>query len=247
MDLLASLERVGLSRQEAGVYLSALKLGLAKASEIALKSGVKREACYYLLKLLQEKGFVSEVIKSGVKHYVAVNPRRIIDIFEEEKQHKVETIKEVLPELESLQETVFIRPKIEVYEGIEGFKTAISKVLEVSNQTVYAYVPEKPVHILPTFHPQFRRKRRENKVFLKVIGEKSDFMEELRRSGKQELREVRYNNKLMKGKDTLLYILPDSILLLRINEKEQLGIYVEDEAIAKFQKEIFEIMWGLSK
>ncbi|MBI4155290.1 hypothetical protein HY498_04355 [Candidatus Woesearchaeota archaeon] len=247
MDFEVRLERIGLSRQEATVYINTLKLGTAKASEIAQKSLIKREACYYILKLLQEKGFISETIKSGVKHYSAISPKRILDIFEDERQHKIETIKEILPELESLQKVAFKRPKVEVYEGVEGFKTAISNVLEAKGQTVYAYVPEKPVHLLPTFHPYFRRRRRENKVFLKVIGEKSEFMENLRKTGKKELREVRYNNKLMKDKDTLLYILPESILLLRINEKEQLGIYVEDEALAKFQKEIFDIIWKLSE
>lgn len=65
MDL--SLEKIGLTKQESAVYISALKLGVAKASEIAQKANVKREACYYTLKLLHERGLISEVIKSGVK------------------------------------------------------------------------------------------------------------------------------------------------------------------------------------
>ncbi len=247
MDLTVNLERVGLSRQEALVYLSALKLGVAKASEIAQKSGIKREASYYVLKLLEERGFVNETIKSGVKYYGAVKPKRIIDIIEEEKQHKTETIKEILPELESLGTVSFDRPKIEFYEGVEGFKTAVSKVLDAKNKTVYAYVPEKPVRLFPTFHPQFRRRRRENNVFLKVIGEKSEFMEELRKTGRKELRRVRYNDSLIKNSDALLYILPDSILFLRLNEKEQFGIYIKDDGIANLQKKIFNTIWKLSK
>ena len=64
MDIEFNLEKVGLSKQEAKVYISSLKLGVAKASDIAQKANVKREASYYILRMLQEKGFVSEVIKS---------------------------------------------------------------------------------------------------------------------------------------------------------------------------------------
>ena len=55
MELEASLEKIGLSRNEATVYVNTLKLGTAKASDIAQKSKVKREASYYILKLLMEK------------------------------------------------------------------------------------------------------------------------------------------------------------------------------------------------
>jgi sugar-specific transcriptional regulator TrmB len=166
MDIALYLEKIGLSKQEAIVYLSALKLGLAKASEIAQKSSIKREGCYYILKLLQEKGFISEVIKSGVKHYSAVEPNRILEIIEEDKQQKTEVIKEILPELDALQKIAITKPKIEVYEGVDGFKTVVSKLVEKHNQEVYCYVNEKILHFLPTFHLQFRRRRKENNVIL---------------------------------------------------------------------------------
>ena len=38
MGLLTTLEKIGLSKQESLAYLASLKLGLAKASEIAQKA-----------------------------------------------------------------------------------------------------------------------------------------------------------------------------------------------------------------
>ena len=245
---IASLERIGLTKQEASVYVSSLKLGLSKASEIAQKSGVKREASYYILKMLQEKGFVSEVIKSGVKYYSAIPPKRILGIIDEEKARKSEAIKELIPELESLQKIALERPKVELYEGSEGMKTAASIMIQKENQTIYCYFPEKILHFIPYFHPQFRRKRKEKNVKMKVITEETEFMRQnLKKNDIDELRETRFNNSLIKGMDSAFYILSDGIIIIKANEKEQMGIYIKEQATSRLQRKIFEEMWASSK
>src|SRR3989344_2956995 len=247
MDFELHLEKIGLSRQEAKVYINTLKLGIAKASEIAQKSDIKREASYYILKTLQEKGFISEVIKSGVKYYNAVQQKRILEIIEEEKQQKTEFIKEILPDLESLQNIALTRPKIEVYEGLAGLKTVLSLLVQNKNQTIFGYVPEKIIDLLPIFSLQFRKKRKENKIFIKVITEKSKLTEELKKKDKEELREIKFNDSIIKGMDVAVYIQNESIIIIKANEKEQLGVYIKEENVAKLQKSIFEEVWKIVK
>lgn len=247
MNIESSLERIGLSRQEATVYLSSLKLGLAKASQIAQKAKIKREATYYVLKLLHEKGFVSEVIKSGVKYYSAIHPKRILEIIDEEKREKVESIKTILPELEGLRETAILSPKVEFYEGVEGFKTVVSILLQEKSQIIDCYVPESILHFLPSFHPQFRRKRREKKVFLRLITERTKTMEEVKKLDEEELRETRFNDKIISCMDVAYYVLSKGIIILKGNEKEQLGVYIKEESVANLHKNIFEEIWRISK
>lgn len=247
MDLELQLERIGLGKQEAKVYLSAIKLGLAKASQIAQKANVKREAAYYTLSLLHERGFISEVIKSGVKYYSAVQPKRIIELIEEEKQQKTAVVNEIIPELEALHKVAITRPKIEIYEGTEGLKTAASIMTREKNQTIYCYVPEKILHFTPYFHPQFRMRRKENKVFLKVISQRTPAIEQMKKLDSQELRETRFNDNIIGEVDSAYYILPKGIIILKANEKEQLGIYIEEPSTAKIQKRVFEEIWKTSK
>ncbi|MBI4145308.1 helix-turn-helix domain-containing protein [Candidatus Woesearchaeota archaeon] len=242
-----ALEKAGLRRQEAEAYLAALKLGVAKASEIAKKAGVAREAAYYILKSLQEKGFISEVIKSGVKHYSAVQPKRILQIIEEEKQRKAEAIHEALPELEALQKIAITRPTIEVYEGIQGFKTIASLLVEKPNIIISAYVPESILHFLPTFHAQFRRRRKEQKIVLKAITQRTPFMIETKKSDKEEARELRFNDQVTKNIDDALFILPNAIVIIKANAKEQLGIYIKERSAAKLQQQLFDAMWVASQ
>lgn len=247
MNIESSLERIGLSRQESAVYISTLKLGVAKVSEIARKANVKREAAYYTLKLLHEKGYISEVIKSGVKYYNAIQPRKIIEIIEEDKREKTETIKEALPELESLQKIALTRPQVEVYEGVEGFKTIASRLVEKENNEVCCYVTEKILHFLPTFHLQFRRKRKERKVSMRLITERTKYMQEIKMKDKEELRETRFNNKIMKSIDAAFFILDEALVIIRANEKEQVGVYIKEASAAKLQKMIFEELWKAAK
>ena len=151
-----------------------------------------------------------------------------------------------MPELETLQKTALAHPKIEVYEGVEGFKTIVSKLVEKHKQEIYSYVPEKILHFLPTFHLQFRRRRKENHVKIKVITEKTPFMQGLKIKDKEEFRETRFNN-IMKKIDSAYFILQDAIIVIKTNEKEQLGVYIKEENTAQLQRHIFEQVWMSSK
>ncbi|MBS3083696.1 hypothetical protein J4423_02730 [Candidatus Pacearchaeota archaeon] len=243
MDLELQLQRIGLGKQEASVYLASLKLGLAKASEIAQKSRIKREACYYVLNSLQEKGFISEVIKSGVKHYSAIQPKRILEIIEEEKDEKKQTINEILNELDSLQQSALTHPKIEIYESIEGLKNVFSLLIQQKNQIICSYVPSNIIELLPFFSLQFRHKRKENNVYLKVITEESTITKELKKKDKEELREIRFNDSIVKGMNTAIYIQERALIIIKANKKEQIGIYINQEDIAKLQCKIFDKIW----
>lgn len=247
MAIELSLQKLGLSKQEAQVYVNTLKLGLAKASEIAQKSKVKREACYYILKLLKEKAFISEVIKSGVKYYSSVNPKAIFNLIEDEMREKKEALEEILPELDSLQKIALTIPKIEVYEGVEGFKTIVAKLIEKPNQDIFAYVPENILHFLPAFHLQFRRRRKEKNVKINVITKKTSFMEGIKMKDKEEIRETRFNENIMKNIDSAYFILADAVLIIKANEKEQLGIYIKEESTARLQRNVFEEAWKKSE
>lgn len=247
MDLESELEKIGLSQTESIVYTSTLKEGIAKASNIAVKSKLKREAVYYILKQLKEKGFVSEVIKGGVKHYSAVNPKRILEIIEEEKENKQRILNNILPQLNLICNTSLEKPTIEVYEGVDGFKTISSKIIEKQNQELCLYVEPDILEFMPYFHVAFRRKRREQNVRLKVITKKTKITIAEKKRDNDELREIKFCDKIMNDINCLLYILDDAIIIIKANKQEQIGIYIKEENIVKLQRNIFEVIWDSLK
>jgi len=119
--------------------------------------------------------------------------------------------------------------------------------MKKKNQTIPCYVPEKLLHFLPTVHLQFRRRRKEKNVRIKLITEKTKYMKEIKKKDKQELRTTKFYDSIMKNTESALFILPESILIIRANEKEQLGIYIQDKLAAQLQRKNFEVLWKQAK
>ena len=137
-----SLRVLGLSEQERKVYQACLKLNTAKASTIAEHAAIERQASYYLLRLLVKRGMITETIKSGVTYYSCVNPSLLLDTVEEEKRIKETAIKQLSREYHAMKGTALPRPKVELYEGLEGFKTAAREAIAGTDKEVYSIISE---------------------------------------------------------------------------------------------------------
>jgi len=247
MEIESVLQKIGLNKQESEVYLNTLKLGLAKASQIAQKTRIRRGAIYYSLKLLKERGLISEVISSGVQHFKAVSPERIIEIIKEEKENQVEAISSILPSLKNIQSTSLEQPLIEVFEGYGGFKSIFSKLLDSSPKQLRCYMSSKILSYLPHFHEQFRKRRLEKGISIRTITEKNQELDEIKKLDKKELRETRYYNNLFLENELLYYILDDAIIIIKGNDKEQIAFYIKEKNLAFLQRNVFDELWKIAK
>lgn len=79
MLLVNELARIGLTEGEARVYLSLVKLGLAKVGAIVKDSRVSYSKVYEVLERLGSKGLVSHVMIGDIKHFSSVEPYRLHD------------------------------------------------------------------------------------------------------------------------------------------------------------------------
>jgi len=237
------LKEYGLSEKEAKVYLATLMLGTSKVNEIAGKSNILRETTYAILKQLKEKGLVGYLIKSGVKYFNATDPEKLIEILDEKKSR----IREIMKELKELKGTGIEKSKVEFYDGVEGLKTASEDMIKKENKTVRSYLVVDFLKYIPFYHPGFRLRRKEKKVFLRAICEKSTASEEFKKLDKKELREIRYMDKLMKGLNSGFYVYEDKCLFIKANEKEQFGIIIQDKEFAELQRRIYENLWKIAK
>src|SRR3989344_5471206 len=97
-----TLEKIGLSKKEAKVYLSLLKLKLAPVTKISEESGVDRTQTYDILQNLIEKGLASYILKNNTRNFSPSNPDQILqDIQEKEKEFKL-----ILPSLTQVFEKI---------------------------------------------------------------------------------------------------------------------------------------------
>ena len=95
------LEKLGLNKNEAKVYLALIYKGQATAQELVKSVGVHRNIVYDNLEKLIDKGLVS-VINDNKKVFIAEKPSAIIEFLESKKSiidKEIVTANNIMPEI----------------------------------------------------------------------------------------------------------------------------------------------------
>lgn len=151
------LREMGLSVNEARVYEALLGAGETSVQKLSLKSKVHRRNVYDALAKLIEKGLASEVFIEGERHYLAVEPTRLLALLKE-KETKME---KALPEMQAKFAAKEEETAAYLYKGIEGFKNYLRDILK-TKETVY-FIGAKAFWLDPRlqhFLPGFERERK---------------------------------------------------------------------------------------
>lgn len=126
------LGKIGLTRNEALVYLTLLRIGSSKAGEIIKQSGINSGRIYETFESLKSKGMMSESVINKIRHFSASPPERIMDYFnrkKEELKKEEALIKSAIPELNVLRNLTLLETRALIYTGFEGIKTAAYEAL----------------------------------------------------------------------------------------------------------------------
>lgn len=236
-----TLAEQGLDKNEISVYLTLLKTGSLKANDLARITKLPRTFVYEVLKALIEKGLASYAIKSGTKFFEAANPNKLKSILEE-KQHKLQ---DIMPELENITKIVFEKPSVELYEGREGIKTLLEGILRGKPKSImYAYANNKLFERLEFYFPNFVKRRIKNKIYAKIIQQKTFALLKARKNDSLELREMRFFPITFK---TSVFIYGDMVTFITLEEDNFIGVKIKNKTIAETQKQVFAQLWRLAK
>lgn len=118
MELLKTLNQIGLTEHQAKVYLSCLQLGVGSVLHIAKGAELKRPTVYLLLDELEAIGLVSQIKKGKKTLYQAGSPDEIISTL----KTKVNLANEILPSLKAIRNVDAEKPNIKIAEGVLGVK-----------------------------------------------------------------------------------------------------------------------------
>ena len=242
MELINSLEKIGLTEKQAKVYLACLELGGARISDIAKKAKIKRTTCYHLIKELMEMGVVSLAKQKKAGFFLAEDPK----ILEQNFKLKLQTIEEILPQLDAVYNVLPQKPKILFYEGVEGIQVIYEDILKTVSpgDIILGYTGFKNIlYYLPQgFRKEYIKRRVDKKVRIKFITPSSEFAKEYEQSSAQELREIKSvpSANWNFTADTQIYGNKVAI----ISPKENfIGLIIESKKISQMMKMAFELMW----
>lgn len=119
------LLRAGLDDREVEVYLAILSLKSAKATQIAKVAKQSRSHTYLMLRSLEQRGLVSEVVRGDVLHFIAEQPQRLVTYLEDRKKDidDVQRLVEgAMPLLSSLTQPLPGQPRVTTLHGMDGMK-----------------------------------------------------------------------------------------------------------------------------
>ncbi|PIN79974.1 hypothetical protein COV11_04860 [Candidatus Woesearchaeota archaeon CG10_big_fil_rev_8_21_14_0_10_30_7] len=165
------LLKIGLSSNEADLYLALLEMDASLVSKIVEKTKLNRTNIYDLLEKLINKGLVSYVIKNNRKYFHAAKPERILRYLEEKEEKLKEektAVQKILPELKKIRPS-FKEELVEVYEGKEGFKTILEDIIR-TKQITFTYGSQGNFSkILDFYFTHYLKRLEKNKIKMKVI------------------------------------------------------------------------------
>jgi len=238
MQLQTALKEYGLSENEIKVYLSLIKTGESKAQNIAKTAQLPRTTTYHLLESLEQKGLISYIIKESKKYFQAANPKTLLSSLEEKKN----IIKEILPELSSLSQTIREKPNVTIFEGLKGIRSILKDILE-EKKTIHHYGDISSIQkVFQHAFPQYIQERIKRKIPIKIICKKQPEHKELLKTAKKELREFKFvpNNYEFKSS---VFVYSNKVVIFNIKHEPYYAILIENEDYYDTQKNMFDLIW----
>lgn len=142
-NILATLKEIGLSENEARVYLAMLELGESNIIPIARRSGIKRTTVYNYLEEFVRLGFITISQRHGRRFYSASSPNRLRLLMRE----RLERTEAIIPTLFSLYQEEEGKPSVQLFEGIEGLKAVFELSLESISKKIDVIPIESAGHV----------------------------------------------------------------------------------------------------
>lgn len=238
------LQHLGLTDEEAKVYLAALEVNGGPVSVIAKKVGVHRVSCYHTLENLREKRLVSVHVKNGVKHFSPEPPEQLERI----AQEKMALAKRLIPELKTLQSSLGFKPKIRFYDGREGVERVFTESL-TARKEILGYTDLRSV---TAFFPEFFRSYTHERI---KQGIKTRYLSPntvesvhvidpfLPADFNPNLIEILLVNKEQFPFENEILVFGNTVGIVSLRKEELLGLLVESATFARTMRAVFDLAW----
>ena len=247
-----ALQAFGLSEKETAVYHATLELGDATALAIARKAQEKRPTTYVMLDTLKQRGLVTEHQKGKSRHYFATEPRTLLTILGDQKRHIERTelgIADILPELQSLHNISAFKPKVQLYEGVEGLKQIYEQTLVASDDILaFTGVTQQVTRALAEWlNTDYAPRRAKRGIMAKVIAPDIDVARRYRQADTKNRRETRLVSASKFPFSVEINIFGKCVAIVSFKENELIGVLIESAEIASTMRSIFHIVWSGAK
>ena len=241
-NIIDSLLASGVTRPEASLYIASLGIGESGMSELAKKADLKRTSAYVLFQSLEKKGFMGSFKTRHGMRYTAKDPSYILD----KAKKEVETLQNIMPELEAIKDIKKKKPKITYYEGIHAYIDAVEEALKKPNITIRHIGSLSEGHkVLSEKYDfeYFMPERIKKNIFLRGL-----YTPEVEQKFKKEtdantLRQIKFLPASYPIK-TLTLIFEDKVIISTTKD-HLVTVVIESQEIADAERSKFDLLWSI--
>ncbi|MFA6503021.1 MAG: helix-turn-helix domain-containing protein [Candidatus Paceibacterota bacterium] len=240
--LINELAHIGLSKEEARVYIAALELGETTVARIADKSGLKRTTIYGYIEELKKKGLVELSVRRARTYISAKNPQQL-KILNDDRARLIE---EIVPKLRAVMSAIDKVPVVRRFEGREGIEQIYRETLEYSGQELLTWLSERDLeHTNTPFWTKFYiPERLRRKISTRAIVESGEESNKYKRAEKESLRQVRVDREGGVAIRAIILLYGGNRVAI-ISYDEMVGTVIESKNFFDTQKSLFEMHWGI--
>lgn len=246
-QLQEALEEASLSGREAKIYLKLLSLGEVSSGRLIKETKMYKADIYEVIQKLVEKGLASHLKKGGKLFYKPADPKRLLDIIEDQKaelEEKKSRISSVLGELENRYSAKKIEREVSVLEGIGGLKTILIDS-EKEGKPIYLLGADiRFAEIMAHRLPQWEQKRAKHGIELYGVWIDKP---EIRETNKHRLNiNAKYiSEERMSSLAT--WASCGDVVAVFVFEENPLIIKIRSMEISEAFRKYFDLMWKIAK
>lgn len=234
------LVELGLSKNEAKVYLSLLDLGVSSITHIADKCKLHRANVYDSVKKLINKGLAAYIQKEKVTLYEATEPKSLLRIIKE----KENLLMSILPQLELTKNMATSKGEAHVFEGAPAFVRILYEFLEYKEPILVYGIPKTAPEMMSTKMPHFHKERLKLKIPMKHIynhnaKERIAFLNKMSYTSAKFLPES-FDSQVSTN------VCGDQIVICLWIQPVMI-IQIKNQAIADSYKNYFSLLWDSAK
>lgn len=237
--------QLGLSQKESKVFLELVRLGASPISIWAKNSGINRSSMYVILERFLAKGLMTTFTHKGILHVQAI-PMAEIPALLYDKETVMKNTRDLfiknLPDLQKLEKTHNIKPKVQFFEGKSRVETMYEEVIKERSFKAFFH-PERVKASMPEYFHKIPQELKANggsaKELLIRCREAEEYFS-LYQSDKHEI--ALLPRAITFSSDTI--ITKQKIYLVGYSSTDVVATEVWNEELAQTQSILFDLIWS---
>jgi sugar-specific transcriptional regulator TrmB len=241
-----TLEKAGLTLDQAAVYEVLLKNGPLPAGEVSKRAELKRGLTYKVLDELVALGLVAKNSKQKVLRFEATHPLRLKELAEQKEQAArvaQEALGGIIGNLTSDFNLISGRPGVRYYEGDAAIRILADDTL-VSGNEVLTYLDYKYMDTyLPKENARYIAERVKKGIHKRIIGPDTEYVRSIKTTLEKNLVSMRLIPADAAPFTSIVQIYDQKVSFLSLTETRRIGVIIDDPYISTMHRTLFESLW----